>query len=42
MDELAEFCRTVKPYPAFWGPVARAYPDIEWSPSLLRNMAACG
>jgi SSS family solute:Na+ symporter len=39
LESLAEFCRAVKPYPAFWGPVREAYPDIEWSPNLLRNMA---
>jgi solute:Na+ symporter, SSS family len=39
LESLAEFCRAVRPYPVGWGPVREAYPDIEWSPNLLRNMA---
>jgi solute:Na+ symporter, SSS family len=38
LESLAKFCRAVRPYPAFWGPVRRAYPDIQWSENLLRNM----
>ncbi|MFH1131849.1 MAG: sodium:solute symporter family protein [Pseudomonadota bacterium] len=38
IESLARFCRRVKPYPAFWGPVRERYPDIEWSPNLLRNI----
>jgi len=38
LSSLAEFCRTVKPYPWGWGPVREAYPDIEWSPNLSRNV----
>ncbi len=27
---LVAFCERVKPYPAFWGPIYRKYPHIEW------------
>ena len=42
LGDLAKFCRAVRPYPAFWGPVRRAYPDILWSEHLLRNMLLWG
>ena len=38
MEHLAAFARAVKPYPALWGPVYRAYPDIEWSPHFSRSV----
>ena len=38
LENLAEFCRKVKPYPWGWSPVREAYPDIEWSPNLARNL----
>jgi SSS family solute:Na+ symporter len=34
LERLAEFCRAVKPYPAFWGPVREQYDDIEWTTGL--------
>lgn len=35
-ETLVKFCRKVKPFPAFWGPIKEKYPDIEWNPHLLR------
>jgi SSS family solute:Na+ symporter len=35
-DHLAAFCRKVKPFPLFWGPIRAKYPDIEWNPHFLR------
>ncbi|MBD3420575.1 MAG: hypothetical protein GF398_10705 [Chitinivibrionales bacterium] len=32
MERLERFCRKVKPFPHFWGPVAREFPDIQWNP----------
>jgi len=42
LPSLAEFCRKVKPYPWGWRPVREAYPDIEWSPNLPRNLLLWG
>jgi len=39
MEHLAAFARAVKPYPVGWGPVYRAYPDIDWSPNFSRSVA---
>jgi SSS family solute:Na+ symporter len=36
--KLVEFCRKVKPYPRFWGPIYKKYPDIEWNPNALRDI----
>ena len=38
-DRLAEFCRIVRPYPLFWGPIERRYPDIPWSRGLNKQAA---
>ena len=38
LESLARFCRMVKPYPWGWRPVREAYPDLEWSPHLSRNV----
>jgi SSS family transporter len=38
LSSLAEFCRKVRPYPWGWAPVREAYPDIEWSANLPRNV----
>jgi SSS family transporter len=38
LEALARFCRAVKPYPLGWGPVRRAYPEIEWSPHFGRSV----
>ena len=38
MEQLAAFCRAVRPYPALWGPVRERYPEIQWSPYLPRNV----
>ncbi|MCG8472428.1 MAG: Na+:solute symporter [Desulfobacterales bacterium] len=27
---LVAFCKKVKPYPTFWGPIRKRYPEIEW------------
>lgn len=35
---LAAFCRKVKPFPAFWGPVVRNHPEIEWNPRFKRAL----
>lgn len=29
-EHLVSFCKKVKPYPAFWGPIRDRYPEIEW------------
>ncbi|MCK5073490.1 MAG: Na+:solute symporter [Bacteriovoracaceae bacterium] len=33
---LEHFCRKVKPFPTFWGPIHKKYPDIEWNPHFIR------
>ncbi|MCC6746014.1 MAG: Na+:solute symporter [Deltaproteobacteria bacterium] len=38
LERLGEFCRVVRPYPTFWGPVRKAFPEIVWSTSLGRNV----
>lgn len=38
LDALAKFCKAVKPYPAFWGPVKRDYDDIVWTENLLKHV----
>jgi len=35
-EALFKFCKKVKPFPAFWGPIYRKYPDIDWNPYFLR------
>ncbi|MEM6454635.1 MAG: sodium:solute symporter family protein [Acidobacteriota bacterium] len=29
---LVRFCRKVKPFPSFWGPIYRRHPDLDWNP----------
>lgn len=36
MEHLKRFCHKVKPFPTFWGPVYRRYPDIDWNPHFKR------
>jgi len=31
---LVAFCERVKPFSAFWGPIYRKYPHIEWRPDF--------
>jgi SSS family transporter len=38
LADLERFCRAVRPYPAFWGPVRRAFPDLSWSAELRRSL----
>jgi hypothetical protein len=33
---LKRFCEKVKPFPTFWGPIYRKYPEIEWNPHFIR------
>jgi len=33
---LVAFCERVKPFPAFWGPIYKKYPHIEWRPHFGR------
>ncbi|MEL7060225.1 MAG: sodium:solute symporter family protein [Acidobacteriota bacterium] len=35
---LVRFCRKVKPFPTFWGPIYRNNPDIGWNPYFRRSM----
>ncbi len=35
---LVAFCRKVKPFPTFWGPIHRNHPDIAWNPYFRRSM----
>ncbi len=37
-EHLAAFCRKVKPFPAFWGPIREKYPDIAWNPHIVRSI----
>lgn len=30
-EHLRKFCEKVKPFPTFWGPIFRAYPDLGWN-----------
>ena len=34
---LMRFCAKVKPFPLFWGPIRRKYPDIGWNPYVRRT-----
>ena len=34
---LMRFCKKVRPFPLFWGPIYRKYPDIGWNPYVLRT-----
>ncbi len=36
LAHLRKFCEKVRPYPTFWGPVRRAYPDLGWKTGFLR------
>jgi len=35
---LVRFCRKVKPFPTFWGPMYRKYPDLGWNPYFRRSV----
>jgi len=35
-ERLKEFCAKVKPFPTFWGPIHKRYPDIGWNPHFTR------
>ncbi|RMH19032.1 MAG: hypothetical protein D6696_11715 [Acidobacteria bacterium] len=37
-EHLVRFCRKVKPYPTFWGPIYRKYPDLGWNPNFRRSL----
>ena len=37
IDHLKRFCEKVKPFPTFWGPVYRKYPELEWNPHFKRS-----
>ena len=37
IDHLKRFCERVKPFPTFWGPVYRKYPELEWNPHFKRS-----
>jgi SSS family solute:Na+ symporter len=34
---LKAFCEKVRPFPNFWGPIYRKYPDIGWNPHFFRS-----
>lgn len=36
---LKAFCEKVRPFPLFWGPIFRKYPDIGWNRHFLRSCA---
>jgi len=36
MEHLKQFCEKVKPFPTFWGPVYKNYPDLEWNHNFKR------
>ncbi|MAF32823.1 MAG: Na+:solute symporter [Desulfobacterales bacterium] len=36
-DHLMKFCAKVKPFPTFWGPIYKKYPDIGWNPHFKRS-----
>jgi len=33
-----KFCAKVKPFPTFWGPIYKKYPDIGWNPYFKRSV----
>ena len=35
-EHLKRFCEQVKPFPTFWGPIYRDYPELEWNLHLKR------
>jgi len=35
-EHLRKFCARVKPFPTFWGPIYKAYPELEWNPNFGR------
>jgi len=35
-EHLRKFCARVKPFPTFWGPIYKAYPELEWNPNFER------
>jgi Na+/proline symporter len=36
-EHLKKFCEKVKPFPTFWGPIHKRYPDIGWNPNFARS-----
>jgi Na+/proline symporter len=36
-EHLKKFCAKVKPFPTFWGPIYRKYPDIGWNFTFSRS-----
>jgi Na+/proline symporter len=36
-DHLRKFCAKVKPFPTFWGPIYKKYPDIGWNHKFTRS-----
>jgi Na+/proline symporter len=34
---LKKFCEKVKPFPTFWGPIFRKYPELDWNPNFARS-----
>ncbi|MBW1700178.1 MAG: Na+:solute symporter [Deltaproteobacteria bacterium] len=38
-EHLKKFCEKVKPFPTFWGPIYRKYPNIQWNPNFNRSCA---
>jgi Na+/proline symporter len=36
-EHLKKFCEKVRPFPTFWGPISRKYPDIGWNPNFVRS-----
>ncbi|MCP4755484.1 MAG: Na+:solute symporter [Proteobacteria bacterium] len=36
-EHLKRFCERVKPFPTFWGPIYREYPDLGWNPNFKKS-----
>jgi len=37
-EHLRRFCEQVRPFPTFWGPIYREFPDIGWNPGFGRSV----
>ncbi|MDA8017855.1 MAG: Na+:solute symporter [Thermoanaerobaculia bacterium] len=38
-EHLVRFCKKVRPYPTFWGPIYERHPEIGWNPFFARAVA---
>jgi len=37
-EHLRKFCEKVKPYPTFWGPIYRDFPELDWNMNFGRSL----